>query len=437
MTIPMQIVVKGVGDIFTAVKGMNILKNSTKKVRDTVDKSSTSYKEAFKSAEKFTYIDNIFGSLTNKIDSFAKKQRIFSVVGGRVGIIGNQLMKMGNSIITLTDSTNGLGKAMKMFGGQMMAASMEGKGFFGSMFAGFKAVKAAILSGTITLGGLAKGFLALGVAVAKALWPITLVAAAIYSLKKIWDINLGGIQTKFNQVIGEFRVAWARFNIFFIQTLRKFEPVFNFIFGQMFNIVRSTFSLIVNIFKGLYSAVEPVIDVFAEIFSLFGDGKSDFNIVASTLKLLGNILLGLGKVIGFVIRIALTPMMLMIRGLKDAWDMFVTAFKSSAMFNFLMKLKDVFMGTFDTIKNSMQSIWDFVLSIINRIPDRFLPSSLKELKKAGVSSDVAPGVTASSPSANNNVNNNQQITFHTSTPTSPDQSRAFAQKLQQQFASGF
>ena len=283
MAIPMEIAFKGVNNIWNAVKGTNQLKNNVDAINKATKTSGTEFDTAMKKAEKFTFMDNILGGISNKISAFAEKQEVFKKVGGRVGIFGNQLKGIGNSIGKLTGKTNGLGKAFNVFGQGMQGAAMQGKGFFGSIMSGFGAVRAAMATGQIGLTSLIAGFGTLGAAILTALWPIALIAAAIFTLKKIWDTNMGGIQTKFNAIMGMVKTAWAKFNIFFIKTLRKLQPLFNFVFGTLFKTLKGVFAVIGAIFDALKSMFEPIIDAFAEVFAGLGKNNKGFSLFGDIL----------------------------------------------------------------------------------------------------------------------------------------------------------
>lgn len=439
MAISMEVVIGGVSNIFKAVQGTNQLKNNMNDIRKSSSGSGLSLDSAFKKAEKFTSIDNIFGSLTKKFDSFSEKQQVFSKIGGKAGMFSQQLINVGSSMGKMTGVTNGLGTAMQMFGGSMKGALVSGQGLFAGLKAGFATVSSGISSGVVSVGGLTASFAALGTAVLSALGPIALVAAAVFTLKKVWDLNLGGIQTKFNAIMGQLKVAWAKFNIIFIKTLRKFEPLFSFIFGSIFKKVAGIFSMIGDIFKGLYIIIEPVIDAFAELFSVFGKGNKGFSVFGSIAKVVGKVFLGLAKVLAVVIKVGLIPFKIIIGILKATWKNFSDSMAKSPVIGFLLKVKDAFLKMFTVVKDTISRVWAKVVATVDKIPDLFLPKSLESIKTKNQPTKEAPGVQASNSGrgSGNNVNNNQSITFNTSTPTSPDQTRAFAQKMQQQLASGF
>jgi hypothetical protein len=55
---------------------------------------------------------------------------------------------------------------------------------------------------------------------------------------------------------------------------------------------------------------------------------------------------------------------------------------------------DFFSGIGRGIRNAINKIWDFVLSIIEKIPDALLPSSLEKLKRSRAKVSIGPAISS-------------------------------------------
>jgi len=378
ITFDVNITSKVLGVINTMAKSFSSAKKDSKELTSNV----MSLSEALDKSKKFTYIDNILGGMGNKLDKIAEKKAVFDMVGGRAGIFGKELMSVGQKLSLVTGNSQGLGKAFEMFGGQMMASSMAGKGFIKSIGSGFSAVFTGIRIGSITAMASITGLMTLlGTFVA----PILAVVAAIYIFKKVWDANIGGMQTSFSKIMGRLKSISGILNANLITALRAIGPLFS------------------GIFSALESTLDPILDAFEELNKMFKQNSQSLGVFTILAKVLGFQFKVIGVVIGTLIRATLYPLMLIfkaislaVKGLDIVWKAFANTAVFKTILTFVLAIRDAFIQIKDTIES---------------IPFLGKGSPAAESSGGGGSSRT--------------VNNNQQITFQTNRVTSPEQSQSF------------
>lgn len=94
--------------------------------------------------------------------------------------------------------------------------------------------------------------------------------------------------------------------------------------------------------------------------------RSAIQSVAGFLRAVGQFFIGIG------------------RWFKDVFKSIADGIKS-----FLKPVVDFFSGISQAIRNVVNKIWNLVLSVIDRIPDALLPSSLEKLKRRSVSQSLS------------------------------------------------
>jgi len=80
------------------------------------------------------------------------------------------------------------------------------------------------------------------------------IGVAIFTLKRVWMQNIGGMQNKFFEVVGRLKDMWAKFMIIFDKTLRDLAPLFNIVFSVLSNAIKpilTSFEILINIFNRL------------------------------------------------------------------------------------------------------------------------------------------------------------------------------------------
>lgn len=339
---------------------------------------------------------------------FQAQQSIVSQLSGGVNLLGFSFNTVFDTLTALDGRMRGAGRALTEFQGGFNAVSENGGSMLQALGGGFDNLVAGFKSGAFTIRGVLLTSLA----------PIALVVAGIYTLKKVWDNNIGGIQTKFSKVVGQMKTAFGKFEVSFIKVLKKLEPFFSLLFDTIFAYIKGFGKLFSGIFSGIGAILSPIIDVFAELGEVLGDAfgssaKSGGGFV-SIMSALGTVLKYVGKTIGFVLKIALIPMTKGIESLakiigwlKTGWNKLIGAFKQTSVFKGLMNL---FERIRDVIKN--------VINWVDKIPGVDIPDEIK----TAVNGNGAGG--------NQNIkNNNQQINVNTSREISSGAAPGFASML--------
>jgi len=114
-------------------------------------------------------------------------------------------------------------------------------------------------------------------------------------LKKAFDLNIGGMQTKFFKFIGTVKYEWSKFMVQFNKFLMDYGPQFNALFDGLLKSAMVGIRL-VKVFAGaFFEAVKPVIPMFfklnkmiSELFS--GDNKGLIDALTMGAKIAGTIL---------------------------------------------------------------------------------------------------------------------------------------------------
>lgn len=263
----------------------------------------------------------------------------------------------------------------------------------------FLSSRKAGLSMFQSLGMSVKAF---GATLTTSLLPLAAIAAAFFLLKKAWDSNLGGIQTTFYKIFGKVQAAWGKFEASLIKGMQKISPA-----------IKSAFAIFGNIAKNI---IGPVIGAFKNLFSTMSSIYSKNNsleAIKNTFSAIGKIVKYVGMVLGFWIKV-FVKIITFVAKLLDKIGVFKLIF-----------------GTINAVAKGISSIIDAVYTFLNKLP--------KPVKKLfGIEGGLPSATKEDAQTTNNNqqtvTNNNQKITFMTSTPTSPEQDRAFADKLAKQLS---
>ena len=90
---------------------------------------------------------------------------------------------------------------------------------------------------------------------------LALIGVVILTFSRLWERNIGGMQTKFFSFITQIERLWYAFILKFDATLKEMEPLFNVLFNILLNgllpVVTAVFDII-NAFLGLPGPVKMV-----------------------------------------------------------------------------------------------------------------------------------------------------------------------------------
>jgi len=369
-------------------------------------------------SKKSKKVNDISKGMFKKTDGMSKFQNM-------MGDGANKLFGFGQRMQKMTGQSKGLGAAFQTFGGSMSKSMGAGAGPLKGLQTGLSSVFKLISKGGVTVTGVMGG---LATVFATVLAPMVAMAAIAFVLKKAWQVNLGGIQNKFAEVMGTMKQIWAEFNVRFMKTLQRLSPLFDALLTPLFQQFKILLAVGKAIFDGLFIAIEPIIVVFEElgtvINELFGGQKAD------QAKILENILWGIGKagkivgmffagllkatglyhiLKGFSLLLKLTkklePILKPIRDMMrndiiKSWDLFMMRVK---------QLGNIFKPITDSVMGSLNKLWNYIVKIVSLIPDMFLTDGLMKIKHG---EGGAPAAQASGPTNNQTTHNNQQVTIN-------------------------
>jgi len=319
---------------------------------------------------------------------------------------------------------------------------------------GFSAAFGSGLKGMITSIGVGiKALIPVIGGLMAALGPILLVVGAIiaivFVLQRVWKNNIGGIQTFWHKTIGKIKDAWQKFVVGFDKTLRKLEPLFVAI-GKIMKITFIPLMVVLRVIQGVFRAiweiVKPIIDAFAEIgkeiSKAFGDGKKSSFSFWKALEGIAVALGWVGKVIGWVVKIGLMPLIwsvkiiiFLIKTLVNAFkwlgEKMAEAFKKSLAFKVLAAI-------FKGIGAAVKALIGFIKELMK--PFKWILDGAKKIAKwLGFGNDeteeqidkekelkkIKEEPVSTSQVTNNNqrsstVNNNNNVVVQSSGPITPE-----------------
>jgi len=529
-----EILVKGGDKVLNMFKNVSKTTKETQELNKSLEKTAKiskvlakQNKQAFDSKNA---VKNLGKTKSSVKDIEGQMKALKTIVATDLGfdVLTNSGKKFGNILKGMgkEDHLKKLAASTKVFTAGFGEGRKQGMSFLQSIGHGFKRSATFI---KLALGGL-KGFIA---TLAGAALPILGIIAAFKLLQRMWQLNVGGMQTQWGKMMGAIKTSIGKFNAEMSKVLRKLSPIIELLLQPLIMNMKFVWSIAKGVFKGIWEIIKPIFDAFAEIGialkeAFGGSNAKNVKIFDTILKGISVTLQWIGKIIGFVVKVALMPFVNGIKNLikigkiladvfqpvfgaikellisiynttlkplVDGFKNIISLFKQSGkeskssfgwlwktlkfildvaimpltlsfkalstvfkiigkvqqttfgwlwntlksiakwisstpMFQSLiegaLKIKEIFVGLKDSIMGTLQTAWDFILGIINKIPDVLLPKSIQSLKTNGSAAQEAQ-----SSNVNNvrNINNNQQMTFNTGRATTPDQSQMFADML--------
>lgn len=237
---------------------------------------------------------------------------------------GNALVKYNRNISAMVDNFTKVQKAggfFKVFssylGGVGEKAQAMG-GFMKSAFGG--GMTGAISKIGVGFKSLIPVIAGLGISLGPILIVIGAIVAIVFTLSRMWKNNIGGMQTFWFRFVGAIKDVWHRFVIGFDKLLRALSPLFKILFTVIFLPLMVVVKTIGILFDALFLILQPIFDVIGEIgqtllepFEMLagpgGNGALDM------LAMIGDGVKLLAKALGFLLKWALFPVLLVFKGL--------------------------------------------------------------------------------------------------------------------------
>ena len=245
--------------------------------------------------------------------------KLTSSTTGKIQDLGNKFKELsGNDI--LSRPLNAMSKGFE-------ASRKKGGGLFSSAKKGLGGMGKAISR----MGGLTKVLGAVFKSAMRILLPLTLIMGAIALVKKLFQLNVGGIATSFFKIVGEVKSAIGKMMAWINRSLRKLGPIFKMVINPLVMKIRFVFAIIKGIFKSIGMILNPIIDVLAEIGNAFSGifGTGEAKSFEKVLKGISKYFEILGKVIGFIVKVGLLPLRIMFKIIGYVITKMVESWKKS------------------------------------------------------------------------------------------------------------
>ncbi len=377
-----------------------------------------------------------------------------SEVVGRLPLIGSLLapafqtplsrlsqlsQSMGNfnkSFSTLTKNGRAMdsvfGDFFKNFAGNITA--------FGSNFKTvFSGGVTAMLSNIPTIfSAIATSIGSLIPVIASIALPIGIVIAAVFTLYKIWQLNVGGIQKLVFGVGGAIKDVLGRALLHFQTLLIKLGPVLKIVFTPIFTVLKGLVVIVGAVFDAIFAILDPLFDAISEIFAPFADAQGTAFDLVDVFKVLGNVIGWIGKILGFVVKVAIFPLVLYFRILAKIGEFI--GHKILDMGKAFMKLTWV-QKMFHAIGEAISFVKDMLDAML--APFKWIWETAKKVGEYlgfGKTTEVTPGqqpgtsaverpATTITNSSSRVVNSSPSISIQTSREITPQGARGFAEML--------
>jgi hypothetical protein len=334
-------------------------------------------------ADKKFSIDFVFNGLakanTTMTDIEKKQKRSIELSKEQQKAFDNVIsMTPVNRLIQMNDQMRDFNNSIKQLGGtgrvaDIITSKLADAGTNAKQFAmNMRSLGPAIM------GGIGKALPLIGAQIAalapvvlSLLGPISLIIAGIFLLKKIWDNNIGGIQTKFNQVFGKLKEIWSRFMIIVNKALQAISPILDVILNLIVGPLMSGLNVVLSLFKAIWSILKPIFDAVSEIGkaikSAFGDmnkqGKGAIDIMGG----LGKALELIGKILGFIVSVTIKPIVAAVKFIFGIVGGIVNGVKSvvSGVVDWIEnnKILQAGLAVIQGIVGAISAVWNGIKSV--------------------------------------------------------------------------
>lgn len=348
-----------------------------------------------KSQKQIGNINKEISGVMNPFEKMLKKTPMAFLVGltRRMSDFNAAAMKVnkaGGFMNVFSDYVKIGAQGVKAFSGNMT------KAFGGSMLGAIKNIGSMIKL-------LAGQFVALLPVIASVALPIVAIIAGVLLLKRMWEVNFGGIQQFTFQIFGQLQDIWGRFSANLNRSLAKLSPLFKLVFGVFFKRLGMQLKFIGVLFDVLFKVAQPILDAFHEIgVSLqeaFAPLKTDATKGIDAVKIFTSVMERLTKIFIFIVKYS--PFTLLLKGVVK-------------IIKFVTPLIEKFAKFLDTVLKVAQA-----LGLINREQERSQQLQLRSLATGPVSQSqlMTQQITNR---RSTEINHNQQVSVHSSGPITPE-----------------
>jgi hypothetical protein len=300
---------------------------------------------------KDAFGDLISGTVFSRFEKFRSKLSMFNTKIEKMGGAGKVKADFFDMFKNIGDQAGVFAKNLKL----MTAGGMKGLLVMG------KAALSALVTGFTSLLAVAAPFLPIIIA----------VVAGVLILKRMWTLNIGGMQTQFHRFMGQLKDLWAKFTINFDTTLRKLSPLFTTVFSVLGAALRPIIAIAKNLMDVFFALITPIVDALGAIKTDGGAAVGIFDTLTKLIQFLGAIAVPIFTGIGKVLAFSMKPMISLIENVHK-----------------LLKL----------------------LGIVKEEEEGVVASSEKMMQSLTNRRGIMDALKQQSSSESNVVNNNQQVT---------------------------
>jgi len=442
----LKITTSDMGKGFTSVnKTSENFSNTVKEATKETDKLAKSSKKVREEIEGAAGAMDSFEELVSGTGGF------FSELAGMIPGVGGMLSKLfthpvqkvfdlNKKMASFNDAFENVNKTGGGFGNMMsnMFTNVGGniKAFTANISqVGSILTKSLLPAIQVGIKAIIPQIIAMGVALLPIVGWVLAIVAAVYTLKKIWDLNIGGIQTSVFELAGMFKDTLGKAALKFQMILQKLSPIFKLVFQPLFQQLKIIFAVFSGLVDVVFAVIDPIAEALGELAAPFADIQGEGFKLIDVVKWIGKYFGMVTKAIGIYMKIILFPIKLIAYGIKaiiDVVKVLWERFKQSPIF---AKMMEIMAERFNKIKMVIQGLiapFKFLLDTAKKIGD-FLGITEGEDEKADKKSKGGrartPGSTLVSSSSQRVSNVSPNITINTSREISGKGAQQFSSEL--------
>jgi len=192
--------------------------------------------------------------------------------------------------------------------------------------------------------------------------PIAIIVAAVFTLKRMWENNVGDMQKYFFKMVGALKDVWGKFSVTFNQALRKLSPLFKILFAAVFMPLTNAIKTVGILLDGVFIVIDPILDALKGLGDALLSPFEAFNRVGGkgidVMKALKTVILVPFKLAGAAIRYSLLPLTTMFKLVGKLSNLFANAAQKAGVFKVLQPIFDAFKDAISSIKEAFNELME-------------------------------------------------------------------------------
>jgi len=201
-------------------------------------------------------------TLENNLKTIDKANKNYTIMSNKLKLVNDEIKKIDkqknafNQLFAGTPLTmlGDIDKKIKTIGTALGDIGEKGKSGFNAIYSASKIMFSGMITGFLNIIKIAWSFAG----------PVALIVAAVAIIKRVWEMNIGGMQTQIYKLIGYLRNIGAIFSFAFGRALQNLAPIFK-ILVNIVGVVASAIGYIDRI-KGLGKAFEYILTAATSLY---------------------------------------------------------------------------------------------------------------------------------------------------------------------------